>query len=204
MRKRVVLAVIAAAVVAAAVIGVLEATGGSPHPAAVPPQVAPSARAVGQAESTAPPTALSIRPVAGLGRVLVDADGSRTLYAFLPDAQRKNTVVCKDACATFWVPLKLAPGQKKALVRGGAKQSLVGSVAAPGGGRVVTYAGRPLYRFQADAHGGIAKGQSAFLPEPCSFLNLDCSLMLAGPVSYALDPSGALNKRKPAPEALGP
>jgi predicted lipoprotein with Yx(FWY)xxD motif len=200
-----VLGVIGAAIVAAMVVGALEATGGSTHHAAATPhRVRPATGAVARAEAAGSPAAISTRVVSGLGRVLVDADGSRTLYAFLPDEQRRNQVVCKDACATFWVPLKLAAGQKAALTLQGAKRSLVGSVPAPGGGRVVTYAGHPLYRFQGDIHGGIAKGQAAFLPEPCNFLNLDCSLMLAGPVSYALDADGSLNKRKPGPDALGP
>lgn len=204
-----VLGVIGAAAVAAVVVGALEAAGGSTHHAAThrpsrSHELRPTARAVARAESEGPPAAISTRVVSGLGRVLVDANGGRTLYVFLPDEQRHDQVVCKDACATFWVPLKLAPGQKAALALRGARHSLIGSVAAPGGGRVVTYAGHPLYRFQGDIHGGIAKGQAAFLPEPCNFLNLDCSLMLAGPVSYAVDTSGALNKRKPAPDALGP
>lgn len=198
----------ALAVVAAAVSIAVEATGGSTQrPAAVPqtpiPQTLPSARAVGAAEQASAAVAVSTRVVSGLGRVLVDADGGRTLYAFLPDAQA-HRVVCVQACATFWAPLKLGPGQKALLVRGGAKRSLVGSVRFPDGGRIATYAGRPLYEYQGDIHGGNAKGQGAMLPEPCTFLNLDCSLMLAGPVSYALDPDGSLNRRKPGPDALGP
>jgi predicted lipoprotein with Yx(FWY)xxD motif len=191
-----------AAVAAVAAIA-LETTGGS-HRAATPPQTPANARAVGQAEEAAAQVAIATRTVSGLGRVLVSAVGSRTLYAFLPDAQRGNRVTCKDACATFWVPLKLAPGQKAPLALRGARRSLAGSVPAPGGGRVATYAGRPLYEYQGDIHGGIAKGQGALLPEPCSFLNLDCSLMLAGPVSYALAPDGTLNRRKPGADALGP
>lgn len=195
----------AALAVAAAVVAIaVETTGGTTHRAAAPPQTPANARAVGRAEEAAAPVAVAARTVSGLGRVLVSAVGSRTLYAFLPDAQRDNTVVCTAMCATFWVPLKLAPGQKAPLAVRGARRSLVGSVPAPGGGRVATYAGRPLYEYQGDIQGGIAKGQGALLPEPCSFLNLDCSLMLAGPVSYALRPDGTLNKRKPAPEALGP
>jgi predicted lipoprotein with Yx(FWY)xxD motif len=148
------------------------------------------------------PTRISTRTVSGLGKVLVDANGGLTLYAFLPDAKKR--VECRDACATFWVPMRLAPGQRLPRLGAGVRRSLVGSTAAPGGGRVVTYAGWPLYHFKADAHAGLAKGQGVLLPEPCTFLNLDCSLMLAGPVSYALTPSGALDRRKPGPDALGP
>jgi predicted lipoprotein with Yx(FWY)xxD motif len=204
MRRRFLLMAAALAVVAAAVAIALEATGGSTQPAAPPRQAPANASAVGRAEEAAARVAIATRVVSGLGHVLVAATGSRTLYAFLPDAQRKNTVVCRDACATFWAPLRLAPGQRAPVTLRGARRSLAGSVDAPGGGRVATYAGRPLYEYQGDIHGGIAKGQGALLPEPCSFLNLDCSLMLAGPVSYALRPDGTLDKRKPGPDALGP
>jgi predicted lipoprotein with Yx(FWY)xxD motif len=193
------------ALVAAVAAIAVEGTGGGAarHPG---PAVAAraDARAVGAAEAASARVGIATRVVSGLGRVLVSARGGRTLYAFLPDAQRKNTVTCEDACATFWAPLKLAPGQRAPLVVRGARRSLAGSVRAPGGGRVATYAGRPLYEYQGDIHGGNAKGQGALLPEPCSFLNLDCSLLLAGPVSYALDPDGTLNRRTPGPDALGP
>jgi predicted lipoprotein with Yx(FWY)xxD motif len=204
MRRRILVTATALAVLAAVAALAVETTGGSTHHAGVTAQTPANARAVGAAEEAAARVAVATRVVSGLGRVLVSATGGRTLYAFLPDAQRKNTVTCKDACATFWVPLKLAAGQKAPVAVRGARRSLVGSVRAPGGGRVATYAGRPLYEYQGDIHGGIAKGQGALLPEPCSFLNLDCSLMLAGPVSYAVNPGGTLNRRRAGPDALGP
>jgi predicted lipoprotein with Yx(FWY)xxD motif len=154
-----------------------------------------------KAEALVPPVRVTTAAVDGLGRVLVDGEGHHTLYAFLPD-ERKH-VTCVRYCTTFWVPLKLAPGQKVALAGRGVKRSLLGSVRGDGG-RVVTYAGWPLYRYQADTQGGLAKGQGAFPPEPCTFLQVDCSLNLGGPVSYALTTAGTLNRRKPGPGALGP
>jgi predicted lipoprotein with Yx(FWY)xxD motif len=151
------------------------------------------------AEATAAPAGISTRTVSGLGTVLVDASG-RTLYAFLPDAHAK--VECLSVCTTFWAPLKLAPGQNVALATRGVKRLLVGSVPAPGG-RVATYAGWPLYTYTNDARPGLANGQGAFLPEPCTFLQLDCSLNLAGPVSYVLAPSGAVVRKHPGATALG-
>jgi predicted lipoprotein with Yx(FWY)xxD motif len=153
------------------------------------------------AETLAPPVRVTSATVEGLGRVLVDGDGGHTLYAFLPD--RRTQVTCVRYCTTFWIPLRLAPGQKLALAGTGVRRSLLGTTRSAGR-LVVTYNGWPLYRYQADTHGGLAKGQGAFAPEPCTFLQIDCSLNLGGPVSYALDTSGSLNRRKPGPDALGP
>ena len=177
----------------------LAGCGGKGSPQATRPQHGVLGARV--AETLAPPVRVTSATVEGLGRVLVDGAGGHTLYAFLPD-QRKH-VTCVRYCATFWVPLKLAPGQKVALAGRGVKRSLLGATRAAGG-LVATYNGWPLYRYQADTQGGLAKGQGALAPEPCTFLQIDCSLNLGGPVSYALTTAGALNRRKPGPGALGP
>lgn len=170
---------------------------------ASPHAVRPHHRTLGAraAEELAPPVRVTSAMVEGLGRVLVDGEGQHTLYAFLPD-QRKH-VTCVRYCTTFWVPLKLAPGQRLPLAGAGVKRSLLGTSRGDGG-RIVTYNGWPLYRYQADTHAGLAKGQGAFAPEPCAFLQIDCSLNLGGPVSYAVTTAGALNRRKAGPDALGP
>jgi predicted lipoprotein with Yx(FWY)xxD motif len=173
----------------AALVAVAAATIGAPgHAAGAATRVAP--------------TAISTAPVEGLGTVLVDEVGHRTLYVFLPDRRKHD--VCGGLCATFWVPLELRRGQTRALVDGKARASLVGSVPAAGGGRVVTYAGWPVYTYTDDAHAGLAKGQGASLPEPCTFLGLSCALPLDGPVSYALTPAGTIDRRRPGVDALGP
>jgi predicted lipoprotein with Yx(FWY)xxD motif len=99
---------------------------------------------------------ISTRTLSGLGSVLVNAQG-RTLYVFAPDKAKK--VTCLGACASVWPPLALSAGQKP-VVSGQARSSLVGSDPNPAGGRVVTYAGWPLYTYVTDTSPGTARGQA--------------------------------------------
>lgn len=87
--------------------------------------------------------------------MLVNGEG-RTLYVFLPDKHAK--VTCVGACAELWPPTKLAAGQK-ASASGQVKPSLLASDPDPEGGRVVTYAGWPLYTYVSDTAPGQATGQ---------------------------------------------
>jgi predicted lipoprotein with Yx(FWY)xxD motif len=121
---------------------------------------------------------VSTRNVQGLGQVLVDARG-HTLYMFVPDKRRK--VTCTGTCAASWPPLKLPKGAR--LVAGGkARQKLLGSDPDPAGGRVVTYAGWPLYTYVADTKAGAAFGQAT---------NLN------GGLWYVLSPAGKVIREKP-------
>jgi len=120
---------------------------------------------------------ISTRTLSGLGSVLVNAQG-RTLYVFAPDKAKK--VTCVGACASVWPPLALSAGQK-AVASGQAKSSLVGSDPNPAGGRVVTYAGWPLYTYVADRAPGQARGQA---------LNLN------GGLWYVLTPAGTVIHKK--------
>lgn len=99
---------------------------------------------------------ISARTLPGLGVVLVSTQG-RTLYVFAPDKAKK--VTCVGACASVWPPLALSPGQKP-VVSGPVSSSLVGSDPNPAGGRVVTYAGSPLYTYVVDRSPGTARGQA--------------------------------------------
>ena len=96
------------------------------------------------------------RKLGVLGSVLVDGRG-RTLYMFVPDKRRR--VTCAGTCAGIWPPLKLPKGAKPRAA-GKVKPSLLGSDADPAGGRVVTYAGWPLYTYVADTKPGMASGQA--------------------------------------------
>jgi predicted lipoprotein with Yx(FWY)xxD motif len=89
----------------------------------------------------------------GLGRVLADARG-RTLYLYTPD--RSGTSACYGKCASLWPPL-LTAGKPRA--GAGVKSSLLGVTRRRDGGRQVTYAGHPLYRFARDSKPGQATGQ---------------------------------------------
>lgn len=120
---------------------------------------------------------ISTRNVQGLGTVLVDARG-RTLYMFVPDKRRR--VTCVATCAAIWPPVKV-PKSGKPIAAGRAKASLLGSDRDPAGGRVVTYAGWPLYAYVADTRAGLATGQA---------------LDLNGGLWYVLAPSGKVVRKK--------
>jgi predicted lipoprotein with Yx(FWY)xxD motif len=78
------------------------------------------------------------------------------LYIFLPDAARH--VTCTGDCASAWPALTLHAGETVA-AGAGVRADLLGTVPDPGGGRVVTYHGWPLYTYLGDASPGHAAGQ---------------------------------------------
>ncbi len=142
--------------VAALAAGCGSATSGSQP--GHPPATAPTTTT---ATTAAAPAAVKVesRTLPHLGRVLVDASG-RTLYVFLPDRQQR--VSCPASCQDVWPPL-LAPSSGKAIAVPPVKSSLIGSDPNPGGGRVVTYNGWPLYTFVPDSGPGTAYGQAKYL-----------------------------------------
>jgi predicted lipoprotein with Yx(FWY)xxD motif len=118
---------------------------------------------------------ISSATVPGLGVILVNAEG-RTLYTFAPD--KKSTVTCTSSCASVWPPVTgEAPAGAKQV-----KASLLSSDANPSGGKVVTYAGWPLYTYVADSAPGTATGQA---------LNLN------GGLWYVITPAGKVITKKP-------
>ena len=94
-------------------------------------------------------------PVSTLGTVLVTNKGF-ALYMFAPDAARH--VTCTGGCATSWPPLLVDAGQSVASGPG-VRPGLLGTAPNPGGGRVVTYHGWPLYTYLGDTAPGHAAGQ---------------------------------------------
>jgi predicted lipoprotein with Yx(FWY)xxD motif len=132
--------------------------------------------ATSPAAPTSGGTRVSIASVDGLGPVLVNAQG-KVLYIFVPDNAKK--VTCVDGCAAVWPPLKLSGS--KAVAAGTIKASLIGSDPNPSGGRVVTYAGWPLYTYVADTGPGVANGQAK---------NLN------GGLWYVIAPSGTVIKKQ--------
>jgi predicted lipoprotein with Yx(FWY)xxD motif len=92
-----------------------------------------------------------------LGPVLVTNKGF-ALYVYAPDAARQ--VTCTGGCATAWPPLLVRAGQT--VVAGqGIRPGLLGTDPNPGGGRVVTYHGWPLYTYLGDSTPDHAAGQNA-------------------------------------------
>jgi predicted lipoprotein with Yx(FWY)xxD motif len=135
----------------------------------------------GSATASATPSAgvkISSNTIAKLGPALVDGQG-RTLYVFAPDKDKK--VTCVSTCAQIWPPAFLPSGKQPAAA-GSVKQSLLGSDPDPAGGRVITYAGWPLYTYVSDASPGQATGQA---------VNLN-----GGPW-YVISPAGKVITKKP-------
>ncbi|MEC4015086.1 hypothetical protein [Streptomyces sp. H27-D2] len=89
-----------------------------------------------------------------LGSIVTDAEG-RTLYRFGQDTADPSVSNCKDDCAAKWPPA-LAGG--RATLKG-VDKNLVSTVTRADGGKQLTLAGWPLYRFAQDAKPGDAKGQ---------------------------------------------
>jgi predicted lipoprotein with Yx(FWY)xxD motif len=121
---------------------------------------------------------VSSRTIARLGPALVNAQG-RTLYVFAPDKGKK--VTCVGTCAAIWPPAFL-PNGKKTAAAAPVRQSLLGSDSDPAGGRVITYAGWPLYTYVTDTAPGQATGQA---------LNVN------GGLWYVISPAGQVITKKP-------
>jgi predicted lipoprotein with Yx(FWY)xxD motif len=114
---------------------------------------------------------VTARSVPKVGTVLVTGQ-DLVLYVFAPDHHR--AITCKGTCLGTWPPLMLPSGSRLA-AGAGVKQGLLGSDPDPTGGRVVTYAGWPLYTYTGDVDPGQATGQN---------LNLN------GGLWYVIRPSG--------------
>jgi len=97
-------------------------------------------------------TVVSVAGVGDLGRVLVDSKGF-TLYDFHKDKGGKSA--CYGPCASVWPPLTTGGAPKAS---GGAMATKLGTTERTDGTTQVTYAGHPLYTYQADVKPGDAKG----------------------------------------------
>jgi predicted lipoprotein with Yx(FWY)xxD motif len=113
----------------------------------------------GGSSSASPPasgggTTVAVQSVAG-SKVLVDGSG-RTLY-FSDQERAAHKVLCmSDSCQSIWVPLTLAAGQQPSGPNGISAE--LGTIAASGGGRQVTFNGAPLYTFSLDRGPGQMNG----------------------------------------------
>ncbi|HUC06682.1 MAG TPA: hypothetical protein VMR96_01215 [Solirubrobacterales bacterium] len=95
---------------------------------------------------------VSATTVPKLGKVIVDAKGF-TLYDFHKDKGGESA--CYGACAQVWPPL-LSEGKPR--VGEGAMASKLGTTKRKDGTLQVTYAGWPLYTYEADKKPGDANG----------------------------------------------
>lgn len=127
-----------------------------PHPARTPILVlAVLALAAFAATAAAAPRTKTVAKEAAnqaLGAKVLTTTGGRTLYSL--STERRHHFVCvSSGCLAAWRPLLVAKGVAP---KGPVK---LGTVARPGGGRQVTYKGRPLYRFNGDTRKGEANGE---------------------------------------------
>jgi predicted lipoprotein with Yx(FWY)xxD motif len=107
------------------------------------------------AVSTSPSsTVVTTRNEAGLGQILVDAQG-RTLYLFAKDTGSSAT--CQGSCASYWPPVPVSGAPHAA---GGAAAASIGIITGAGGSRQLSYARHPLYYFVGDSKAGQTKGQA--------------------------------------------
>jgi len=173
VHKLAVLPILAALALAAAGCG-----GSSTSSTGSTAATAPPAPSTTTGAASAGGVKISSATIGRLGRTLVNAKG-RTLYVFVPDKDRK--VTCLSTCAAVWPPAFL-PSGKTSVAAAPVKQSLLGSDRDPAGGRVITYAGWPLYTYVSDTAAGQAKGQA---------LNLN------GGLWYVISPAGKLITKKP-------
>jgi predicted lipoprotein with Yx(FWY)xxD motif len=86
------------------------------------------------------------------GPTLTLKDGF-TVYRLTKDSN--NMSVCTGKCATVWLPVLLAPGQKSAV---GVGVTGLGSFARANGTKQVTFQGIPLYTFTKDKKAGVVSG----------------------------------------------
>lgn len=147
-------AIAALALIAVAGIAAIAAASGATSSART---MSPST-GTGYGAASAPRANASVAPAIDVrrtshGRTLVDGRG-RTLYLF--EADKANMSNCSGSCASVWPPLT---ANAKPRARGGAVAARIGTIRSRGGGRQVTYAGHPLYRYVLDQRPGDTNGQ---------------------------------------------
>lgn len=105
-----------------------------------------SAVALGARDASAAGPALTLHETP-YGKVLFDGN-SRALYLFGRDKGTSST--CYGGCAKSWPPYVVSA---KPRAGAGVRAGLIGTTRRKDGKLQVTYAGHPLYRYQADPKG---------------------------------------------------
>jgi predicted lipoprotein with Yx(FWY)xxD motif len=114
-----------------------------------------------------------------LGDVLVDADGM-TLYLFTRDTDGASA--CSGGCAEAWPPLTV---EGEPTAGEGVDGADLGTIERDDGSMQVTYHGKPLYLYAADAEAGDVTGHEV------------------GGVWFAVTPAGEQAEKAAAPAAGG-
>ncbi|HEY1636559.1 MAG TPA: hypothetical protein VGF64_17520 [Acidimicrobiales bacterium] len=132
-------------VAVAPVVLVAAACGSSSSPKAAPSNGASAA-------NTGATVTVSTKHDAKLGTILADSKGL-TLYTLTSAGQ---PLPCTGPCLSVWPPLEVPTGTTPT---GAAGVTGLGTTMAPGGNQLVTFQGKPLYRFATDKDSGDAYGQ---------------------------------------------
>ncbi len=106
------------------------------------------------AEASGEATPVSLGSAAGVGKVLVDAEGM-TLYYFQKDQKGSGKSKCEGPCAEAWPPLTTT-AEPEAM--SGVSSAKLGTIERSDGTTQVTYAGWPLYTFVEDKKPGEDNG----------------------------------------------
>lgn len=106
----------------------------------------------GVSSASTGPTTITVTQNKTWGPTLTLKDGF-TVYRLTKDSTNKST--CTGKCATIWLPVVLAPGQKAAV---GVGVTGLGSFARANGTKQVTFQGIPLYTFTKDTRSGEVSG----------------------------------------------
>ena len=85
-----------------------------------------------------------------VGTILVNSRGF-TIYAFTRDGRNRDNCAASRPCINVWPPVTTLGAP---IAGPGVRSSLLGTIPLKGGGRQVTYAGRPLYTYVADTRPG--------------------------------------------------
>jgi predicted lipoprotein with Yx(FWY)xxD motif len=111
---------------------------------------ASAASGTGGTQSGASAITISTRQITGVGTVLTDQSG-KTLYS--PEQEASGMIKCTGACLSFWFPVTVAKGATPRAAS--ALTGTLSSIQRPdGGGRQLTYNGKPLYTFRLDTGPG--------------------------------------------------
>jgi predicted lipoprotein with Yx(FWY)xxD motif len=110
---------------------------------------APTTTGASAAKSATGTAVVSTKHNDKLGTILADSKGL-TLYTLTSGGQ---PVPCTGQCLTIWPPLEVPAGTTPSGVQG------LATAPAPDGSQLVTYQGKPLYRFMSDKASDDAYGQ---------------------------------------------
>ena len=135
----------------ATVAAILVVGCGSDDEPAPAPAPSPPAAKQGQTQSAEKKSTGAVIHVDGSEfGTMIYGPRNQAIYIFQRDS--RNETNCYGECAAAWPPV-ITRGEPRA--RGGAKQSLVGTVKRRDGSLQVTYAGQPLYYYANEGPGEV-------------------------------------------------